>query len=981
MKKDFIYFSVKHPVSTLMILLSVIMIGLICSFCIKIDYLPFLSERNILVKTSYEGVSAKELEKLVTIQIEDSFASLKGIKNIKSVTRDGISLLDIELQWGTDIDIAVTEAREIIDTAYQSLPAGCSKPTAEIFNPSNKNTITIAAKSNDNDLIYCRYIIDNEIKQRLQRINGVSSISVTGGEKEEIQVLLNKSLIDSRGLTLQSVSECLSYANFEYPAGTIREGNKDIMLKTSGLFKNISEIETTPVSFNNGGLLHISDIADVIKTTKDKDAFFIFNGTEAIEIAIQKKNATSPLKLSKLVNQEIKRLNDLYGTYFTFEVVQDNSIQIKESIIQLILSALAGFIIAFIILWIFFKKIRTSFLVSSIIPLTILFSILCLFAFGKTINILSLSGIAIGIGMVIDGSTIVIESIAKKLEQNDEELSDSIIKASQEVSLSTVGSTLTTIIVFIPFFFESGLLGELFSDMSIAVISSISFSCILALTYIPAVSYLFEKNNPDRTDRSVKIYHLENQYSKTLNFCFTKKLFIPILITGCILITLIPVKILKKEFLPQTYNEELNIELFFTSGTTVEKLYENGNYLSSVIKTIPSVKQILLSGGIDKENTNLLIDPSKQTERINISILCSDKKELKKQLTNLFDNTKIKYHFAEDTSILSTILAVQTDTYVIQDTSEDIVVEKAKHITDDENSIIPNSYVTEYIFNPDRLICSRFNVSAIYTAQLAHDTLEGLKSCYFYDKGIRIPIVVKYPKQNILSIKDIENTNILLENSFVPLRILGSFHKETNENIYYRFNRKNAKLITKKPLIDEENSIINLEKVQIDELFKNGALLLIIILFLLYCIMGAQFESFIIPLLILIAIPPAFSGAFFSLLLFNKSINVNSIIALVVLFGTSVNNAIILYEKCNELEIITKENIIDACKEKLRPVLITTLTTLCALIPFAIDPLNKNAQSSMSIAIIGGLIISTIFVLHVVPPILYLCMRNKKNGK
>lgn len=978
MKKDFIYFSVKHPVSILMIILSIIMVGVICTFNIKIDYLPFLSERNILIKTSYEGVSAKDLEKLVTIPIEDSFASLKGIKNIKSVTRDGLSLLDIEIQWGTDIDLAITEAREIIDMAYQSLPSGCSKPVAEIFNPSNKNSITIAVKPRDGDLVYCRYIIDNEIKQRIQRINGVSAVSVTGGDKEEIQVLLDKSLIDSRGLTLQNVSEVLSNSNFEYPAGTIREGNKDIMLKTSGLYKTLSEINSTPVSYNNGGVLHIADIAEVIKTKKDKEAFFMFNGSEAVEIGIIKKNVTSPLKLSALVNDEISHLNDLYGTYFTFEIVQDNSIQIRESINQLILSALAGFVIAFIILLIFFKKIKTSLLVSSIIPLTIVFSVLCLFAFGKTINILSLSGIAIGIGMVIDGSSIVIESIQKRLSESGEDVSEIIIKAAQDVSLSTVGSTLTTIIVFIPFFFENGLLGELFSDMSIAVISSIAFSCILALTYIPAVIYLFEKNNADRNDRSIQISGFERKYASSLSFCFNKKIFVPAVILICVVISFIPIKALKKEFLPQTYSEELNVELFFPSGTSVEKLYESGEFLYSVISTIPSVKQILITGGIDKENINILIDPSKQAERINISILTKNKKVLKESLMTFFDNTEIQYQFIEDTSILSTILAVQTDSYVVQDATEEIVIEKARAIAENENSIIPNSYSTEYVFNPDRLICSRFNISAVYTAQLAHDTLEGVDSCYFYDKGIRIPIKVKYPKQNILSINDVENTNILLQNSFLPLRILGTFHQETNENIYYRFNRKNSKIVTGKIASISDKSIINLEKTQLDELFKNGAVLLIIILFLLYCVMGAQFESFLIPVLILIAIPPAFSGAFFSLMFFGKSINVNSIIALVVLFGTSVNNAIILYESVNTLETITIDNVIEACKQKLRPVLITTLTTLCALIPFAIDPLNKNAQSSMSIAIIGGLIISTIFVLHVVPPILYLCMRNTK---
>lgn len=977
MKNKIVNFSVNHPVSVIMLILAFILIGIICIFNIKIDFLPTIHERNLLITTEYEGISAQEMQKLVTIPVEDSFTSLKGLKNIDSVTRDGLSFINIELHWGTDIDLALIEARELIDTCFETLPSGCNKPIAKVFNKTQTDTIVVTIVPKDNDLKYCRYLIDNEIKQRIQRIKGVGSVSVNGGEKEEIHVLLNRTELESKRLTLNDVAEKLAASNYEYPAGTIKEGNNEILLKTSGLYSNLNQILETPLTYNNGGILRISDIGTVIKTSKEKQSFFIYNGEEAIALNIKKKAAASPLELSKNVKNEISNLVNLYGKNYDFYVLTDSSTQIKDSLFQLFLSGIAGVIITFIVLLYFFKIFRTSFIVSSVIPLSMIASIISLFIFKRTINLLSLAGITVGIGMVIDNSTVVVENIQRWVsEKRNTDFADNIICATKEVILSSVGSSLTTIIVFIPFFFLNGLLGELFSDMSIAIISSILFSCIISITYIPAVIFLFYKNNTSRLQQIRDIPKIQKSYSKSLAFCFLHK-HIPFIAIGLsVCLGTILCLFLKKELLPVTSSQIINAEIFFPSGTSVSKLYESSILLTKELKKYEYIDQVYISGGIDETAKDILSDPSKQTERFFLTVNTKNQKETEKQIKELLIGTDLKYTIKSKSDILSEILAINKDTYIVTADTEEDVLQNSKNLTTSEYQIIPYNYVSQQIFSPDRQMCSRFNITTMYAAQLVKNSLDGVESCYFYEDGRRIPVRVKFPKNQITNINDLENTNIMLQESYVPVRILGSFHEEKSEKILYRVNRKAAKILYGE--INNKKDIFSITDNQIKELMGNAGILLFIILLLLYCLIGAEFQSFLLPVLIMIALPPSFFGAFLALLICNQSININSVIALVVLFGTSVNNSIIIYENCRELKTVIVTTVIETCSYKIRVIIMTTITTILALIPFTIDPLHKSSQTSMSIAIIGGLSLSTLIVLYVMPIIMYLYFRKKQ---
>ena len=327
--KKLIEFSVQHPLSVIMISLAIILCSLICVFSINTDFLPAIRARHIIICTKYSGIKPAEIENMVTIPAEEAFSSLKGVKIIEAVSRDSVSVITIELKWGTDIDLALIQCREIADSLYPSLPFGCEK--SEVFEAdTHKSAIKIAVIPKDGNLSEARRICQNEIKSVLQKISGVSSIKITGGQKERIEVTVDKDSLDARNLTLQEISTSIACSNFEYPAGTISEGEKDFSIKTDGLYKTLEEISRTPIKFaplqnNQGGILELGAISKIGRGLEKQDSFFLFDGKECVQIAVQKRNDANPIKISEEVKNELNNLRESFGSYLDFQIMEDCS--------------------------------------------------------------------------------------------------------------------------------------------------------------------------------------------------------------------------------------------------------------------------------------------------------------------------------------------------------------------------------------------------------------------------------------------------------------------------------------------------------------------------------------------------------------------------------------------------------------------------------------------------------------------------------
>lgn len=976
--KKIIYFSVKHPISVLMILISFLICGVISAEIIHIDYLPKMQDRFLLITAEYFGLPADQMKKLVTIQIEDSAASIKGIKNISSVTRDGLSLVQVELHWNIDIDLALTESRQIIDQCYEILPTGCSKPNVKIYNPYGKESIKIVIVPKDSNLEYGRYVSKNDFKPSFQRIEGVSNVLLSGGDTAEIHIIPDKTKIDSYGLYLSNISQIIKASNFEYPSGNVYDGNKKYVFKTDGLIKFVDDIGNIPIALDEDNFCKLSDIAKVKYDCKERESFFTYNGQECISLSIYKKSDASPIKVSKQVRNLINELNELHGDDFEFFIIQDLSEQLIESIKQLLLSLVVGVIITFIILLFCLRTIDISLIISSIMPFSILSSVFTLCICNRSINIISIVGIAIGLGMVIDSSIILIENSLKNLSTNKNiSISQIVYKSTEEVYLSSVGSTITTIVVFIPFFFLSGITGKLFSDLSLAVISSIGFSCVLSITFVPAVLVLLFNKKKINDSEVVFIKKLETKYKNLLNIIFNHKKIIPIIVLSIILLAIFFLKLLPIEIMPKTYSPYISVELFFDVNCSYEYLEKNAYQINTSLKKDKNFIWYTIEGGIDDDSYEKFIKPDVRKECLTVTCKTYDVKKAFSFFKAMLAETDISYKIKTNKNLLEEIINTDSSLFIICGVTDTEL--KTNLVRYGVTDFYPDFIVSEYVFEPDRSVCARFNVSSSQIAQIGKEILDGTEAGYYYQKGKKIPIKVKYDRNIISNPNQLQDSLVRLTQNSIPISILGHFDYKKSEKIFYRYNRKDAKIAKVINSFTDKKNILNPNKENLTELINNSIYLLVVVVILIYCVMGAQFESFRIPLFMLISLPPAFAGAFMLLFFLGQTLNINSIIALVILFGTSVNNAIILYEAVKNTDI-SDENIKAKSIEKFRSILITSLTSICALIPFAIDPLHKNAQSSLSIAIIGGLMFSFVIVLTIVPVIFSVFLKKEKEN-
>lgn len=1000
--KFLIAFSARHPLSILSALAGLALLGLISTLVIPLDFLPLMEERFLIVSTEYPSVGAEELRSMVTIPLEDAFASLGGLKSLSSVSRDGLSLLRIELHWGTDTDLALAECREIIDTAYEGLPSLCSKPRVSRESGSGEDTITIILVPPDADPQNARRVALTDIKPRLQRLSGAALVTVSGGEEEEIQVNVHKRGLESRNLDLSTVARIIAAANFEYPGGTITEGDNEYTVKTSGLYRSLDEIRETPLVWDQGGLVRVGDIAEVSRETGRQDSFFLYRSAEAgiprltdcIRIGIRKRQDAAPLPLSIRVRKEIVTLRSLYSGYH-FEIVSDMSDQIVESLRSLLFSAVAAILSAALVVYFFLKSVKLSLVITGIIPLSALFSVLTLELAGRSLNLMSLSGLAIGIGMVIDSGTVAIEQIDGEMRRalkhggNGVHWPEPVIRGVSAVALSSGASTLSTVIVFIPVFFIPGLLGELFGDMALAVIASISFSCMLSFTYIPALVSLLKPAVRAETTGAARLNTaLERRYRGILRFLFRKPRYALIQLGVCLALGVLSLGLSEFTLLPELPSPSISWELRFEPGISLERMRRAALELGRGLEAIGEIGALEISAGIDGEDFPRLADPGEIAEKIVFTGHPRGTAEKARQaVEEHFRGTPYEPVFLRGRDLLSMALEDGgTEVLVRSDDPEDArnkaeAVLRALEDRDGQGAArdyLPRVIQTGPALIPDRLALARFSLSAQFLAQTTRDVLEGIRETY-YEGGKEIPLVIKLRDEDLRSPENIGDTMINLESGPIPLRLLGGMGEEERETVLYRYNRRDAKVFNF-PLpgeLREEFSLVSPGGEETAEMIRLSVLLLIVTLCLLYLSMGAQFESFLIPLLLLLAIPPSFAGAFFLLLVSSVKPDINSMIALVILFGISINNSILLYESCREScrgpergdtsRGRRVSGIIGNCAKKLRAIMITNITTIAALIPFAFDPLGANSQVSLSIALIGGLVFSLALVLPVFP--------------
>lgn len=975
MIRKVIEFSVHHPVSVIMGFCAFMILSFIALAVIPVDFYPDIPERKALVVTEFPNLSAVEVRELLTIPLEDALGSLKGIRDIHSVSRDGVSIISLDIKWGIPIESVLVDVREIIDSVYVALPSGTKKPIATRDDSIRGESFILAVHLSDTDLFRARTLVENDIRQRIQRIEGVRTVTIAGGLKEEFHITINPARTIHRGMSVHDIAGIINQSNYQFPAGQVISGDNEILLKTNSVITSIEEARNIPVG-SAFGSVSIGDISVVSRSSAERSSFFMVNGVEAVRVGVTYKNGVSPIRISNNIKKEISRNRSLYGNSVSFNIIDDKSDQVKETFLSLSLIAAAGMLISFFVVYFGLGSSFLAMVVSSMIPLSAMAVVFVLKVLGRSVNTVSITGVAIGIGLVIDSGLISVESIKTHSKQLWADRS-SVICGTQAIIASNFGSASTTIIVFLPVLFMSGLVNQAFSDLTISIITTIAASCVMSFTLIPALIVVGPVVNTSCASDSF-FEKVSSKYCKILHKITKPKFFIPVFFILSLLPGLSGIFILRFEMMPSITRNRIDFLISMDPELRLEGMKMYVHSIFDVISDTSKELQVTAFAGMEKDDYPVLNNPLRSGNQVLFSVSFPERlftEEMINKIRSDLQKTPFEVLFIEEKDVFSNLLGIDIGRVIVTGTDPDDARQRALRYVGDRSMVLPEYRTVDYVFTPDRTAAARFNVSLYTLAEQLQGLVRGVQTAPIVRDGLEIPVLVKLPAVAIDSLEKLSNIPLKVSDGVsMPARVLGNFSQQESDKILYRYNRKDARILKSYSGTHQAPDIVSLSDEQVKQMMLDAAVIIAGVLLLLYVLLGAQFESFIFPFVLLMAVPPALSGAILLMVITNTTMNIYAVIAMIILFGTAVNGSIILWESVHSTSdhkpAASENEVLDRCSKKIRPILLTVLTTVAALLPFTFKFSGSGAQVSLAITLIGGLLVSTVTILLIMPFVL-----------
>ncbi len=1009
-------FSVNRPVTILMLFIGLILIGLISFQNLGLDLLPDLSFPMSAIIVSYSGVAPQEIENMVTIPLEEAIATIQGVKNINSYSREGSSVVLMEFNWGTDMDVSALNIREKIDQVKGFLPADASDPIIIKFDPSLMPILVLGMDSEEKDLQKLQEYAEDIIEPRLERLEEVASVLINGGLVREILVSIDNEKLRSNQLSFGQVTAALAGENVNLPAGTLKEGTINFLIRTLGRFESIQDIEEILISNIRGNKIYLGDIAKVEDTFKERNSITYVNGKPGIMMSLQKESGKNTVTVAKRIFKELETIQKLLPDDISITTVFDSSDFIKKTISQVGWVALYGAILAVFVLLFFLGNLSSTVIIGFAIPISLIFTFSLLYFSNLTLNMMTLGGLALGIGMMVDNSIVVLENIFRYRELGTDIKKSACLGAS-EVGTAISASTFTTIAVFLPILYVQGIASELFRSMGYTITFSLLTSLLVALTLVPMLSskilrLKMKDNSPSASKENLvqnslgqggRIFNfVREEYSRLISWSLRHRgiVFILAVIIFAGSIMLIP--FVGTEFIPSSDQGQFNINITLPTGTNLETTREVVSEVEKVVLEIAEIKSILTiagegSGGMgfSTEGGNSgtimvnLVDQNKR-ERNMVQII----NQLRQKI-GAYPDAQIKFSEQGFTFSSGSDLEVKISGDSLDELENIanrilILITEVEGVYDLKSSV--EDVRPELHVNIDREKANLYGLNTAQIASTVHDALLGRVASIYQEKGEQIDIRIRLEEEDRNSIEEVEN---ILISSSVGLQIpLKEIAEVTVDSGPKGIDRKNQQRVVNvsgnisdrflgRVIQDAQQQLDKLvlpedyryefvgQNREMQESFLELALALVLSILLVYMIIAAQFESLLMPLAVMFSVPFSLIGVILALLLSGKSLNVLSFIGIIMLVGIVVNNSIVLIDYINKLRqkgMERKEAIILGGKTRLRPILMTMFTTVLALVPMALG-VGEGAElrAPMAITIIGGLTSSTFLSLIIVP--------------
>lgn len=1057
-------FSVKRPITVIMITLIVTIFGVVSFTNLKTDLFPSINIPIAAISTMYFGASPEEIESIVTGPLESQIATVDNVDSITSVSSEHSSLIIVQFTDSTNMDTAMLNLREKLNMVISYLPDNVSKPVIMKFNPNMMPIMEFSITQKSKNMSEVTDFVNNVVAPRLESIEGVASVSITGGSQKEILINLDSNKINQLGLSKDAISGLLTAQNLNMPAGTITEGGKDYAVRVMGKFNSIEDIKdlvifempvpilptgepmdiwdmlamqenesdfpevpplrneqrdmpeemedlelvNIPQALNMETIqIRLSDLGTITFEEKNSQVYSKVNGEDSITVSIQRQNEYNTTEVAQLVTNEIDSIKKEYpGTNVL--TILDQSEYISRMVGSVTINGIIGAVLAVIILFIFFKDIRPTIVIGTAIPISIIAAFTVLFLSDITLNVVSMGGLALGIGMLVDNSVVVLENIYRMRNEGLSRV-EAAIQGSKQVSGAIIASTLTTIAVFMPVVFVEGFTAEIFQEMALTLSITLAASLVVALSIVPMMSSQLI-NRPDtsihhRVMDATKIF-----YRKVL-IKSLKNRWVILLFTIIIFVaSFMGVFTAGMELMPESDEGQISINIQMPKGTTYNETVAEVSKIEDFLIDYEGVEVISASvGGHDM----FIPFVGTSSDSGSLTILLKDESQREKTTKEIVDDMRSKITALPPAKV--TIESVSTNRMTMSNTPiqvevsgmeyeilESLAVEVADIVKSIDGTIEVDNGIEKGLPEIKVVLDSgKALPKSLTTAQVAgtiRETIMGVQSTSITIDGKQVDIFINDTSNEDMTLEKIRalsfdspmGTNILLGDVALVEEAIG----------YTSINRTNQRrTISITSQLKEgynsgtvgtsiNNALKTLElpegystKVvgEFDEMinaFSKLLLALILAVILVYMIMASQFESLKFPFVIMFSIPLAFTGGLIGLLLTDNTLSIVSILGFIVLTGIVVNNGIVLIDYINKLKEAgrdTTEAILEAGPVRLRPILMTALTTILALLPSALA-FGEGAEMirPLGITVIGGLISSTILTLIIVPVIYYL---------
>jgi HAE1 family hydrophobic/amphiphilic exporter-1 len=1010
-------FAVHRPVLTVMVCLIVIILGSVSFRRLPIDLMPDITYPTLSISTEYENASPEEVEELISRLIEEAMSAVPGVEEVTSVSAEGRSSVRVTFTWGTDLDAAANDIRDRLDRIIPRLPEDAERPRLRKFDLASFPVLILGVASNL-DPIQMREIIDNQVKYRIERIPGVAALDIHGGLNREIHVNLNAEKLKALGLPIDQILNRIEEQNINLPAGSIEQGQMDITIRTPGIYTNLDQLRNTVVAIREKAPIQLKEIATVEDTWEKVTRIVRVNGRPGIRLAVNKQSGKNTVEVATGVLKELERINNDIPQLQITPII-DTSDYIKRSITNVGTTIFYGGALAILVLLLFLRNIPSTAIIATTIPISIIATFTLMYFGGFTLNLMTLGGLALGVGMLVDNAIVVLENI-HRLRESGQGPEVAALEGSKEVVAAVITSTITTLVVFLPLIFVRGMAGIMFKQLSYVVSFSLACSLAVALTLVPMLASRVRRSvvpvSGDAQTRRQRFFQvvggffgrLERQYGNLLGFALNHRMLV--LSAACLLLiaSLLLIPSVGVELMPALDESEVVVSAEMAMGTKLEVLADTFQKIEALVQQeVPEIKNTVsyIGGsswrarGSNTGEMRIALKPVKERKRSSEQIAAA----LRRKLT-LLPGVTVRTRAGQGLFLLR-IGTSEGDKVELEVRGHELqisdalarrvqqVVENVEGITDAK--ISRETGTPEELILVDRNKAADMKLTILKIAKMLQTALSGTAASYFREAGNEYMIRVKLAdmdKKDLQEILDLSLTNadgepVVLRNVVNAQPRSGPVliqRKDQERVVYVSANisgRDMGSVLTdiqrglrNVPVPKDFSIVFGGDYEEQQRAFRELMMSFVLALILVYMVMASLYESLRYPLVVMFSVPLAGIGVIVMLFLTNTTFNVQSFIGCIMLGGIAVNNAILLVDHINLLrrrdQMPLRAAIEEAGRRRLRPILMTATTTILAMTPLALGfGEGGEAQAPMARAIIGGLLSSSLITLVVIPTV------------